>query len=283
MERPAFPSHTMLRALVELLRLNGHATTEAAIARGMEAHRLFLHSGGRYLTGASFYRPEWLNLYLHPQGFHLAEHALPKAETGVFFRSHAPCMLRLMVAPNVQRVIVYTGHAAGKYQFAVCPRPDEAAPPTMALSTDGLLRRLPDTATIYTLEQCTPAPVDFLPLMAESLRTLRAYKRELLRTCERVVTREDMAELHPRLFRALLVDGLPMAALAGDEQLLAELEALHHDYRHLFIAGEQANRISDRVPVSRLRAVLGWLQENLVDRMYELGASDDEVDAALED
>ena len=37
MKCPTFPSRTMLRALAELLRLHGHATTEVAIARGMEA------------------------------------------------------------------------------------------------------------------------------------------------------------------------------------------------------------------------------------------------------
>ena len=202
------------------------------------------------MTSASLYHQKWLNLYLHPQGFHLAAHALPKAETGSFLHNHTPRMLWMTVAPNVQRLTVFTGYAAGKYLLAACPRPDEAVPPTMVLATDGLLRRIPETTTLYNLEKCSPTPVDFLPLMAESLRTLGAYKHELLRQCDRIVS-------PGRTWQSCT--------------------------RSCFIDGEQSNRLSDRVPVSRLCAALDWLQENLVDRMYELGASADEVDTALED
>ena len=138
-----------------------------------------------------------------------------------------------------------------------------------------LRRHLPEHFTAYTLDACAPAPVDLLPLLMESARTLSAYAEELLPLLSRTVTRENMRELHARCFRALMVELPPLAQHYHDDMLYENLLRLNHAYRHLFTIDEDAVLLQERLSKKRILQCLTWLRESILDRLYELGAPDE--------
>ncbi len=259
-------THNTTSALKALLDLHGVESKGAVILQAMEAPYLFLLRGGRYLAGTSFLSPDWLNNYLLPRGYRLTEHLLKRQELRAFLTNHTPAVLHL---PKDSALVI------GQYdEKRVCLiQPGTADDHWLTFPT--FLRKLPDTFTALTLDPCPPARVDVIPLLCESMQTLAAYRRELAEYLSRTVTRQDMQALHQQFFRALMVDLPGVAHLYTDVDVTIHLHELAHIYRHLFIIGESEVLLKDRLPAGMIKRCTLWLQEMIIDRLYELGASDD--------
>lgn len=260
--------HSFRSAFMALLDHHGHTATTADILSAMEAPYLFLQRDGRYVAGVGFFTPEQMHLYLHPQGKQLTPHDLERRALSSFLKEHAPALLRL---PENKYLLITTHH-----EQRVCltlPTSAGSGEHWMTLAT--LRRHLPEHFTAYTLDACAPAPVDPLPLLMESARTLSAYAEELLPLLSRTVTRENMRELHARCFRALMVELPPLAQHYHDDMLYENLLRLNHAYRHLFTIDEDAVLLQERLSKKRILQCLTWLRESILDRLYELGAPDE--------
>lgn len=269
----------MLAGTANMLGLHGIDTSDTAIARGMEAPYLLLEEDGVYMTGAGLCRPKYLNYYLNPRGFHMSEVKLRRNEVGAFLRKQRTAMLRLNLTSGVRHPVVYCGYADKKYVF-INPKPKYSTEPdTLFFSSPMLKSRLDEEVTLYLLEECPPTPVDFKALLLRSLDTLPKYMNDLLAAREKVVTLEELNELHRTIFRPLMADMLPMSDLIHDDILKAELQLLEHDYRHVFI-GEVQQKIAlyERLPRKSMRLCLHWLYEDILDRLYEIGASEETMD-----
>lgn len=259
-------THTTTSALKALLDLHGLESKGSSILQAMEAPYLFLHRSGRYIAGASFLTPDWLNNYLLPLGYRLTTHQVNRLEVRTFLASHAPAALEL--APQSAFVV-----SCIENNRVCLVLPGTADIHQQAFPT--LLRKLPESVTAFTLESCPPVSIDAIPLLCESVRTLSAYRRELTDHLARTVTRQDMQTLHQTFFRALMVDMPAIAHLYTDMDVSLHLHELAHIYRHLFIIGENEVCLRERLPAGMINRCILWLQELIIDRLHALGASDD--------
>jgi len=251
-------------ALRTLLTLQGMDTTGFDILQSMEAPYLFLRRNGRYLAGSAFFCPEGLVLYLRPKGLQLTEHQLTHKSLRPLLKRQSP----LLLLPKDQALLIirYEENRVTLYEASAAPEKQTITFPT-------LLRKLPESFCALALDACPPEDVPLIPLLCESVRTLADYRRELTAARALTVTREDMRILHP-LFRPLMVDLPQIAHLYPDPDLAQLLIELANIYRHLFIIGEREVQLRDRLPLGMMNRATLWLQELIIDRLYELGAPD---------
>lgn len=275
-----FEGSGLLAGLANMLEHLGHDTEDYIIALSMDAPWLFIKEGDAYLAGQQLYTPRWLDLYLKPRGFHIAEILLPKTQVAAFLRQHQPAMLPLTVEKERLHPVIFTGYEDGRYLFDNIRSENTPEPEHLSLSVQMLARRLEEQVTIFTLEKCPPEPVDFLPLLLTSLQNLADYEAALMTVCARTVTRWEFNDLRTPLLRALMVDAGPMARLLNQPALAAELHLLHHDYGHVFTRlSPPSLLLSERLPRSSIRKCIGWMRENIIDRMYDHGATDELVES----
>lgn len=272
-----FTGGGMLAALSTMLELMGHETTDVDIAFGMEAPYLFLRTEDGYRAGAGLYQPQWLNLYLHPLGFHLACETLPQKDVAPFLRKHSPALLRLRIQPNIVHPAVFSCYADSRYHFEnvkplSCDEPDR-----FSFSAPSLKLRLDETVTVYTLHPCPPENVDFLPLLRDSLSTLDAYQEDLLAIRKTALTHSEFQALRAPLFRALMQDCQPMATLIGDELLAESLRQLNHHYRHIITQNSRDMLyLDERLPKKLIQECIEWLKEDIRDRISELSGMEED-------
>lgn len=264
-----FTASGVLAGLANMLEHFGIDTEDYTIALGMDAPFLFLREGGHYLAGSKLYHPRWLDLYLRPRGFHMSEITLPKEEVAALLRSQKTAMLPITVTNGNTHPVVFTRYSDGRYEFVNIKRPNAAEPNAISLSSAMLKRRLADQVTIYTLESCPPQSVDFLPLLQASLQNLDAYLNDVGQALHCTVTRQELRSMHTPLFRALMQDMHPMAALIGDFTLAEELRQLNHDYRHIFTRNSPPTiELYEKLPRSSIRKCVAWLKENINDQIH---------------
>ena len=258
---------TFPAAFINLLKLHEHPTTAAQILTAMEAPYLFLQRDGHYIAGNGFLSPKWLHMYLRPLGLRLTKHTFARAEVGIFLKNNAPAIVQLA---NHRYVCVHA--RSGQRVFL--------GEKYTTLPT--LIKHSPDQVTAYTLEACPAEPMDSLALLVESARTLPKYAEDIASLLHRTVTRQDMQTLHTQYFRALMVDLPRLACHYQDEMLQEELRLLHHAYQHLFVIGEEQVDLWERLSRKRILTCLSWLRENIIDRMYALGASDSLLEQCIQ-
>jgi len=265
-----------------MLECCGHDTEDMQIASGMDAPWLFLKDGNNYIAGQGLYSPQWMNLYLLPRGFRLTETILLKEDVPGFLRMHQPALLPLIIDHIVHHPVVFSAYDNSRYSFVNVKTEHSPEPDHLSLSRPMLLRRLTDQVAVLTLDKCAPAPVDFIPLLVKSLHTLTDYERDIMNACAQTVTREELRALRRPLLRALMIDMLPMAQLLHAKTLYEELRLLNHDYRHVFTPNSpETVELWERLPRTSIRHCLAWLREHIVDRLYDHGLTDEQVDAIL--
>lgn len=268
-----------LAGLANMLEQLGHDTEDILIARGMEAPYLFVSDAEGYKAGYKLFQPQWMNLYLHPHGFHSKEELISAADLPLYLRTNVPAMLKLNVGKGVIRPVVCISYAESRYTFINIKPVFSAEPDTFTLTTPTLKRRLTDAATVLTLDRCTPAAADVITPLLASLRALNAYLPDVMSARMKTVTREEFANLQEHLFRPLMQDLLPMMPLTNDSMLAEELRLLNHDYRHVFTCNDDgAVALEDKLPRNSIRQCVTWLREDILDRLDALGISDELLD-----
>lgn len=277
-----FNGAEILAGLANMLECMGHSTDDRAIALGLEAPFLVLHQDGHYRAGLRLHEPEWLNLYLHPRGFHMEKMTLPVDEVPAALRRLPTAMLTLSPGTEKKARVVHIGYTDGRFHFVNVKRTSSPAPDAFSLTSAMLKRRLVGDVMLYTIKKCPAEQVDFIPLLCNSLEVLKAYYVDLMAVRNRTVTRDELHMLHEPLFRALMQDLPPLVALTEDERLAEELRYLRHDYRHVFTCNSpNAVLLSEHLPKRSLHQCLTWLHEDIVDRLYALGADDELMESRL--
>lgn len=268
-----------LTGLANMLEQLGHDTEDILIARGMEAPYLFVSDAEGYKAGCRLFHPQWMNLYLHPHGFHSKEERIAAADLPLYLRTNAPAMLTLNVGKGVVRPVVCSSYAEGKYTFINIKPAFSAEPDTFTLTTATLKRRLTDSSVVLTVDRCIPTAADVVTPLLASLRTLNAYLPDVMSARMKTVTREEFAHLQERMFRPLMQDLLPMMPLTNDSILAEELRLLNHDYRHVFTCNDgDTVALEDKLPRNSIRQCVTWLREDILDRLDALGVSDELID-----
>lgn len=271
-----FTGSGMLAGLATMLELVGVDVTDQRLALEMEAPYLLAHTDAGYQSGISLYKPDWLNLCLHPRGYHLSCEHLPRKDIPAFLRARHPAMLRISISGGICHPVVFSGYEGKRYAFVNIKPMNSDEPDMFSFSAPSLLRRLEDEVDVYTITPCPPEKTDFLPLLQASLKNLTTYQETLLEIRKKEVSLDEFKALRTPLFRALMQDLHPLICLIGDQELAENLRKLNHHYRHVFTMNSgDTVFLDERLPKRLILQCIAWLKEDIRDRLFDLYGIDE--------
>ncbi|MBE5811913.1 MAG: hypothetical protein E7318_13455 [Clostridiales bacterium] len=269
----------MLAGIANMLECLGYDTEDRTIALGMEAPYLFLRATEGYIAGTSLLTPAWINLYLHTIGFHLNQVQLAKADVTDFLRQERTAMLplRFLQADSAIQPLVFNGFTRGR--FSLCSLHPHS-PQTRSFTQAQLISRLPEEAAVYTVKMIPSETVDFVPYLGSSVQNLLAFQRDFKEILSRSVTRAEYQSLQKSHLCSLMHNLLPLTELTSDQMLINELKIAGYFYESVFSehSPERLN-LSEHIPATFVKNCVHWLIEDIIDRMYELGATDEMVES----
>ena len=281
MKKVTITNTRMLAGVASMLEAFGHDTEDHIIALGMDAPYLFLRNDGDFVAGTSLFRPQWINLYLHTIGFHLSQTTLSKEDVQDFLRQQRTALLpvHLSNGDSALQPMVFTGLARGRFILHSLHLEQSEQ---MAFTATQLLTHLPDRVSLYLLEAIEPQPTNFLPYLGESLRNLSMFWVDFQQMLNMTVTRQEYQALQKSHLRALMHDFLPVALLKHDEMLTSELKIANYFYEGVFQPHSAAQvLLRNKFPSVFVKNCVHWLKEEITDRLYELGATDEIVESYL--
>ena len=254
MKYMTFNSSCAYAGVANMLAQHGADTDDRAIALGMRLPYLFAREGDAFLGGPMLQSARWFDLFLRPRGFRLVEEPVPAADAANHLRRLKTAMLGVQVEDG-KHAIVYTGCQGDALIFLNNKHAADPTPAEFRFTPDDLVRRIDPVTMIATLAAIPPEPADFTGLFEQSVRVLRENVAAIRRLAEHEATPAGLrAQLNP-LFRPLLLDGVTMLGLIGEDALAARLTALQ---RALLIAlrqdPEQPVRLTDTFPLDELSA-----------------------------
>lgn len=225
-----FNSSCSYAGLANLLTLQGKETEDYQIALDMGLP-YFLRcdeTSGAYLNGPMLQSAEWFDLYLKPRGFRYVERFLEKQEAVEQLCSGS--MLGLQVTPKSKHAVIFLGRENDVYKFLNNRREDSEEPEYLLLSKQECLERLSEQTVVGYLESCDSETVDIKPYLEEALRNWENLRVELQKFVCEVQSPQTMKEAMNRLFRPLLLDGISMAKLLEEKELVECLTQLQKQF-----------------------------------------------------
>lgn len=261
-----FNSSCSYASLANLLALQGLETEDYMIAldMGLPYFLRYEKTTGAYINGPMLQSAEWFNLYLKPQGFCYKELFVKKEEV---LQTLCPgSMLGLQVTPQSKHAVVFLGTKDGQYEFLNNKWENSEEPDRLLLSAKECLERLPELVVVGQLELCKAEAVDLKPYLEEALENWEKLRRELQQFVTAEQSSQALKESMNRLFRPLLLDGLSMAKLLKETELVALLEGLQKQFL-CAVRKNEAVRLAEELDCGEIdRAIDEFVRlvENLV-------------------
>lgn len=230
MKYMTFNSSCSYAGLANLLSFYGIDTEDRDIALQMGLPYLFACEDGQYLSGPMLQGARWFNLYLHPLGFTFTERRMKREDVCSCLRAHHPAMLGLHVTPESKHAVIYTGGGKEEYRFLNNKHESSPEPADLRLSEIELLSRLDELVTVGILERAQPVPVELRPCLEGSLTTLHDLREEITAFCSWKQPAAALREARDTLFRPILLDGVTMLELLGEEQTATPLRTVRAQF-----------------------------------------------------
>lgn len=268
----------LLTCTAGMLGLYGSSCTDVLLAKGMEAPFLLHRNGYRYVAGTGLFHPAYINPYLSSLGFRLVHQQLPPAEVGAFLRRQPCASLTLQTEPELQQTIVFCGYENRRYTF-LCPKKRYSQEDDcLCLTGIALKRRLAPLTTVFTLEKIPPQKTDFIPLLMNTLENIASLSHAL-RTLPPMLSPAEFQQYDAQFFRPFMLDYHALLPLTEDVDFADTYRRLHHRYRQLLIRSEEMPvRLQGRLPVQAALTCLQYWYEDVLDRLYALGADDAQLE-----
>ncbi len=255
MKYMTFNSSCSYAGLANMLSCYGVDSTDREIALGMKLPYLFSVEDGNYLAGPMLQSAAWFDLYLRPRGFRLVETMLERAAVAEFLECHQIAMLGLKISDHAKHAVIYQGKCGGKLCFLNNKWERSEEPDTLLLSQEELLLRLEERAMVAVLERTMPEKVEFSPLLEVSAHVLRRNLADIQVICREDRTVASLREQMNTLFRPLLLDGITMLELLGENALVSRFRALQGELlTALGQEGEKNIRLADWLRLPELEA-----------------------------
>lgn len=255
MKYMTFNSSCSYAGVANMLEQYGVDTDDRSIAIGMKLPYLFSCEDGVYKAGPMLQSAEWFNLYLHPIGFDMTEKEVPAAQVLEYLKQQKTAMLGLQVDDSGKHAVVYIGSQDDKLVFLNNKWEHTDAPEQIVLLEAELIAQIGNSAMIATLEPIPPKAIDLSTRLGNSVAVIRQNLAEIREICSR---EETVALLRSRLntvFRPLLLDGITMLGLLGNDKLASRFTEI----QRLFLNALRQDattivRLGDYLPVDKLTA-----------------------------
>lgn len=255
-----FNSSCSYAGLANMLELLGFDTEDYKIALDMGLP-YFLHydeASGVYLNGPMLQSAEWFNLYLKPRGFCYIERFVERQE--VLDELRSGMMLGIQVTPQSKHAVIFLGEEKGMYKCLNNKWETSDEPDYLELSAEECQERLPEQVVVGHLERCEAEKVNLRPYYEESLVNWKNLREELRLFVSEPQNPQAIKESMNRLFRPLLLDGLSMAKLLGEQKLEECLAKLQKNYLGA-VRKNEAVRLADEMDCREFdRAIDGFVR-----------------------
>ena len=227
------------------------------IALDMGLPYLFSYENGAYCSGPMLQTAEWFNLYLKPKGFHMSETRLSKEEVCPFLQKNIPAMLGLAVSPQGKHafVCIEVGMEGKRYCFLNNKPQNSPDPESICLTREDLLPLLDDSVTVAVLQKSRPMATDLKPYFQKSADTLLMLKQDIRSFCCKEQTPQALRAAQNPLFRAILLDGITMLELLGNEALRKALQTVQREFLNA-LKENKTLILADRISIERFESAI---------------------------
>lgn len=244
-----------------MLESYGVNVEDRQIALDMKLPYLFSHENGAYCSGPMLQTAKWFNLYLKPIGFLMTETMLLKKEVCPFLKNVPSAMLGLALSPRGKHAVVYSGMEGDRYRFLNNKHKGSSDPEAIYLTQEELLPLLSDSVYAAVLQKGLLTPVDLRPYLQESADTLLNLKQDIKTFCSTEQTPQALKAAQNTLFRAILLDGITMLELLGNDEPLKTLKS---------VQGELLTALKENIPVTPADRLSMNRFENAIDAYRKL-------------
>lgn len=235
-----------------MLSTLGFDTEDRTIALEMGLPYFFVYENGCYQAGPSLQSAKWFNLYLNPRGFELTEQFIPRSEIPDYLRTADTAMLGIHIGNGGKHAVVYTEMESGCYQFLNNKWSHDPSAESFTLAEPELLKLVDDPCVVATLHPTIPRSVTIEKQLEASCSVLEQYRQELHRICDETRPIVELRSLLNPFFRALLLDGITMLQLLGEDQLATTLSAIQVALLRALRSDAKQLRLSDHLDMDVL-------------------------------
>ncbi len=226
--------------LANMLEHYGVDTDDRSIAMGMNLPYLFAYEDGTYMAGPMLQSAKWFNLFLNPIGLQMTETTVPAEELPCSLQQQKTAMLGLQVDAQNKHAVVYQGRQEEQLLFLNNKWETNPLYETILLTPQDLSLRVSSSVMVATLERTAPQKSDFVPLLQNSISVLHRNLSDIQMLCsQRKPVLELRMRLHP-LFRPLLLDGITMLDLLGENDLAARFSIIQKQLLTVLRQDEQS-------------------------------------------
>ena len=228
------------------------------IALGMKLPYLFRYDdvSKTYQTGISLQGKELFNLYLNTLGIDFEEVFIPKHEVfRMLDTMDRATMIGILLESGQKHAVIFTQRRNDQYVFLNNRRQDSNEPEEYVYNQTELSDKLEERTAVGWLEPCLRKETDFDLHLNESLAVLLRYKDEIQNFCSILQPFEEIKSARDRLFRPLLLDGLTMMQLIGNEKMYLLQKDIQTKYLAAF-RKQRAIKLEDEIPLEQIESVI---------------------------
>ena len=247
-----FRASCSFAALAEIMESYGVDVEDYSIAMGMKLPWLFSKDGDTYVCGINHQGAKWFDLWLMPRGFRMEESAIDKSDISDYFKSRKNIMLGIKTEYGKHAVVLKSYD--GEYHFFNPVHEGSDQPVELMMSERELLDSVDDTIMVGGVVKTNPETVDMTPLLGNSIGILKDCLGEVEVFAKEEHSAPEYALAMDRLFRPLLLDGITMLELAGEESLAGEFRNVQKDFLS-FMRGPKTGKLMDFLSLERLHAI----------------------------
>lgn len=199
------------------------------IAREMKLPWLFVKEGDTFLSGPMLQGKRWFDLWLNPRGLTFSESVISSETlTPALQLAQSPVMLGLQT-PYGKHAVVFQRYDR-IYHFFNPTHEGSGEPTALSLSEEELLHSVDSSVMIGQITASDPHVQSIKSLLQESIQVLCENAAEITAFSSVPHAPEDYPPAMNRLFRPLLLDGISMLQLAGEDSLAQGFSALQQDF-----------------------------------------------------
>lgn len=230
--------------VANMLERFGVNVTDQEIALRMKLPWLFAKEDGIYLGGAMLQSAKWFDLYLRSIGLTMQEREIARGDVPAALHTETCAMIGLHLSEHDKHAVVYMGYTDGAYAFVNNRREQSDEIETLMLTEAELLDKLDERAHVAVLVPASVQQANFAPLFHQSCLVLKEMKSDMEAFCCREQQPQELIAAMNPLFRAILLDGVTMLELIGENALAQKLQA---------VQGELINAVRMNQPLVPVR------------------------------
>ena len=244
-----FRASCSFAALAEIMESYGVDAEDYSIAKEMKLPWLFTKEDDTYVCGINHQGAKWFDLWLKPRGFRMEETAIDKSDISDYLKSRKNIMLGIKTEYGKHAVVLKSYD--GEYHFFNPVHEGSDQPIEFSMSERELLDSVDDSIMVGGVVRANPETVDIIPLLRNSIGILKDCIGEIEVFAKEEHSTQEYALAMERLFRPLLLDGITMLELAGEESLAGEFRKVQKDFL-LFMRGPKTGKLMDYLSLERL-------------------------------